>query len=58
LKTSFETDRASDATSGKIERARIRRTAGQTKSQRAAPSERQAPSVWVARRRMRGRGGC
>src|SRR4051812_21091730 len=53
LKTSFETDRATDATSGKIESARIRRTAGQTKSQRAAPSDRHAPSVSVARDRAR-----
>src|SRR6266480_6551832 len=49
-KTSFERDRAIEATRGKRERARIRRTAGQMNSHRAAPSERQAPSVSVARR--------
>src|SRR5215211_365905 len=48
---SFENDRATEATSGKIERTRIRRTAGQMKSHLAAPSERQASSVSVARRR-------
>src|SRR6266581_1429141 len=50
LKTSFETESATDATRGKSERARIRRTAGQMKSHLAAPSERHAPNVSVARR--------
>src|SRR5260221_3661898 len=50
LKTSFETDKAIDATSGKTDSARMSRTAGQMKNQRAAPSERHAPSVSDARR--------
>src|SRR5438046_1751690 len=49
LKTSFETDRASDATRGNSERARIRRTAGQMNSHLAAPSDRHAPRALVAR---------
>src|SRR4029079_5037787 len=52
---SLESDRATEATSGKIERTRMRRTAGQMKSHLAAPSERQAPSVSVARRVARTR---
>src|SRR5678815_3834368 len=46
---------AIDATRGKIERTRMRSTAGQMKSHLAAPSERQAPSVSVARRAARTR---
>src|SRR6476661_9900504 len=47
---SLESDRATEATRGKIERTRIRRTAGQMNSHLAAPSERHASSVSVARR--------
>src|SRR5579859_1850838 len=50
LKTSFEKDRAIETTSGKTDRARMSRTAGQMKSHLAAPSERQAPRVSAARR--------
>ena len=45
-----ESDRATEATSGKIDRTRMRRTVGQMNSHLAAPSERHAPSVSVARR--------
>jgi len=50
---SFETDRASEATSGNSERNRMNRTVGQMNSQRAAPSERHAPSEVIARRGWR-----
>ena len=49
-KTSFETDSATEATSGKSDRTRMRMTAGQMNSHLAAPSERHAPSVSVAMR--------
>src|SRR4051812_29111265 len=52
---SLESDRATDATSGKIDRNRMTRTVGQMKTHRAAPSERQAPSEVVARRMARAR---
>src|SRR6478672_7192005 len=54
-KASLETDRATDAMSGKIDRNRMTMTVGQMKTQRAAPSERQAPSEVVARRMARAR---
>src|SRR6266550_2239948 len=55
LNASRESDNATDATSGKIESARMRSTVGQMNSHRAAPSERHAPSVPVARRVARTR---
>src|SRR5437773_107094 len=45
---SLDRDRATDATRGKIDRTRMRSTAGQMNSHLAAPSERHAPSVPVA----------
>src|SRR5437667_12894798 len=42
---SLDWDRATDATRGKIDRTRMRSTAGQMNSHLAAPSERHAPSV-------------
>jgi len=50
VKARRDSDRATDATSGKIDRTRIRRTVGQMKSHLAAPSERHASRVEVARR--------
>src|SRR5262245_22628301 len=52
VKTSFERDNATEATSGNSERQRTRITAGQMKSQRAAPSERQAPRRSAVRWRI------
>src|SRR4051794_39050103 len=52
---SFENDSATEAMRGKIDRARIRRTAGQMNSHLAAPSERHASRVSVARRVARPR---
>src|SRR5436190_1593818 len=56
LKTSLESEIATDATSGKSESVRTSRTAGHMKSQRAAPSERHAPSRSVVRWRAAERG--
>src|SRR6478672_2887425 len=53
---SRDRDRATDATSGNSDRARMNRTVGQMNSQRAAPSERSAPSEVIARRGSRVRG--
>src|SRR5689334_23268982 len=50
VNTSFENERASEPTSGKIDRPRMNSTAGQMKTQRAAPSERHAPSGLATRR--------
>src|SRR5580765_4523767 len=52
---SLESDRAIEATSGKIERMRMRSTVGQMNNHLAAPSERHASSVSVARRAARAR---
>src|SRR5215212_1261028 len=54
-KASLPSDSATDATSGKIERTRIRRTADQMNSHLAAPSDRHASAVWAARRVARAR---
>src|SRR3954447_13148933 len=52
---SLASDRATDAISGKIDRMRMSRTAGQMNSHLAAPSDRHASSVSVARRAARPR---
>src|SRR5712691_7946324 len=49
-RTRFETESATDARSGKSDRKRMTRTVGQMKIQRAASSERHAPSEETARR--------
>src|SRR5258706_11483565 len=52
---SLESDNAIEATSGKIERTRMRSTVGQMNSHLAAPSDRHESSVSVARRVARAR---
>jgi hypothetical protein len=52
-KARLESDSASEATSGNSDRMRMNRTVGQMNSQRAARSERHAPSDVIARRGSR-----
>ena len=45
LKASFETDSATEAMSGKIDRKRMTMTAGQMKTHLAAPSDSHATKI-------------